>query len=135
MQITGVSHFQLQPPSSLSEAKAGQSRKTLPDGVTSLLVKTCTVPPRGTSWILGYLAVPGSTVRNLGAGNSPGGTVCMSHRRVAALWHSIIQSHADLQVDAYRQRLGEGNSEIKPHSPRYGSNSFTALLGLGIVKG
>ena len=33
----------------------GQSRKTLPDGFTSLLVKTRTVPPRGTSWILGAL--------------------------------------------------------------------------------
>ena len=35
--------------------KAGQSRKTLPDGSTSLLVKNRTVPPRDTSWILGVL--------------------------------------------------------------------------------
>ena len=33
--------------------KAGQSRNTLPDGFT--LVKTCTVPPHGASWILGAL--------------------------------------------------------------------------------
>ena len=55
MQIACLSHFQLQSPSSFSEAKNGQSRKTLPDGFTSLLVKTRTVPPRGTSWILGAL--------------------------------------------------------------------------------
>ena len=34
-----------------------------------------------------------------------------------------------------QQRLGEGNSEIKPHSPSYGSNGLTALWGLGIVIG
>ena len=51
MQIARLSHFQLQPPSSFSEAKAGQSRKTLPDGFTYLLVKTYTVPPRGAAWI------------------------------------------------------------------------------------
>ena len=33
----------------------GQSRNTLPDGYIFLLVKTSTVPPRGTSWILGAL--------------------------------------------------------------------------------
>ena len=75
----------------------------------------------------GCLAAPGKTVRDLGAGWSPRGTVCMTHRRVATLWHLPIQSPAALQVDAYRQRLGEGNSEIKPHSPSYGSSSLTAL--------
>ena len=55
VQIACLSHFQLYPPSSFSEAKAGQSRKTLPDDFTSLLVKTCTVPPRGASWIRGAL--------------------------------------------------------------------------------
>ena len=33
----------------------GRVRKTLSGGFTSLLVKTCTVPPRGTPWILGTL--------------------------------------------------------------------------------
>ena len=55
MQIACLSHFQLKPPSSFSEAKRGAESKTLPDGFTSLLVKTCTVPPRGASWILGAL--------------------------------------------------------------------------------
>ena len=50
------------------------------------------------------LAAPGETVRDLGAGWSPSGTVCMTHRRVATLLHLLIQSPAALQVDAYRQR-------------------------------
>ena len=44
----------------------------------------------------------------------------MTHRRVVTLWHLPIQSPAALQVDAYRQRLGEGNSEIKPYSTAMG---------------
>ena len=66
---------------------------------------------------------------------SPRGTVCMTHRRVDILWYLLIQSSVALQVDAYRIRLGEGNSEIKPHSSSYGSNSLTVLRGLGIMKG
>ena len=101
--------------------KAGQSRKTLPDGFTSLLVKTRTVPPRGTSWILGALRLQ---AKLCGISEQVGAPeVCMTHRPVATLWHLPIQSPAALQVDAYRQRLGE----IKPHSPSYGSNSLTAL--------
>ena len=51
----------------------------------------------------------------------------MTNRRVATLWYLLIQSPAALQVDAYMQRLGEGKSEIKPHSPSYWSNSRIAL--------
>ena len=44
----------------------------------------------------------------------------MTHRRVAMVWHLLIQSTtAALQVDANRQRLGDGNSEIKSHSLSY----------------
>ena len=54
--IACLSHFQLQSPFSLFEAKCwGSVRKTLPDGFTSLLVKTYTVLPRGASWIMGAL--------------------------------------------------------------------------------
>ena len=55
----------------------------------------------------------------LGAGRNPRCTMYMTHWRVAMLWHLPIQPHAALQVDAYRQWLGEGNSEIKPHSHSY----------------
>ena len=41
--------------------------------------------------------------------------------------HLLLQSPAALQVAAHRQRLGEGNSEIKSHSPSYGSNNLTVL--------
>ena len=34
----------------------------------------------------------------------------MTHRRVAMLWHLLIQSPAALQVGAYRQMLGERNN-------------------------
>ena len=56
MQIACLSHVQLQPPSSFfEEKKEDRVRKTLTGGFTSLLVKTCTVPSRDASWILGAL--------------------------------------------------------------------------------
>ena len=73
-------------------------------------------------------------MRDLGASWSPRGTVCMTHRRVAMVCHLLIQSPAALQVDANRQRLRDGNSEIKPHFHSFESISLTVLFGLGIVK-
>ena len=55
VRIACLSHFQLHHHLASLRQKQGRLRKTLPDGFTSLLVKTCTVPLRGASWILGTL--------------------------------------------------------------------------------
>ena len=109
------SHFQLQPPSSLFEAKL----------VLHLYWSRpaqCILVAHHAYW------VPCGPRINCAGSRSRldlRGTVCMTHRRVVMLWHLLIQSPAALQVNAYRQRLGERNSEIKLHSPSYGLNSLT----------
>ena len=68
--------------------------ETLSDGFTVLLVKTITGHPMET----GYLAVPCQTVRDLGAGWIPSGTVRMTHRRVDMICHFLIQSPVSVQL-------------------------------------
>ena len=63
----------------------------------------------GTLWILDGLR-PHAKL-DLGAGWSPRGTVCMTHRRVAMLFTTPIS--CCLAGRYLRQRLRKGNTEIK----------------------